>query len=74
MGFGYGAGTGSGSGLKDAWMRFLNVFKLPKRVEIMLMLYVRVPKAANKLNMYLSFGAGVGRCESGVGYREHVIV
>lgn len=60
MGFGYGAGTGSGSGLKDAWMRFLNVFKLPKRVEIMLMLYVRVPKAANKLNMYLSFGAGVG--------------
>jgi len=56
MGFGYGAGTGSG--LKDAWMRFLNVFKLPKRVEIMLMLYVRVPKAANKLNMYLSFWGG----------------
>jgi len=39
-------------------MRLLNVFKLAKRVEIMLMLYVRVPKAANKLNMYLSFNVG----------------
>lgn len=44
--------------LKEAWMRLLNVFKLAKRVEIMLMLYVRVPKAANKLNMYLSFNVG----------------